>query len=1074
MKKFLTIIGILCLGWSSLLAQTVQVSGTVTGADDGQPLPGVSVVVKGTIQGTITDVNGRYSISSPADGALQFSFVGMAPQEIAIGNRQVIDLEMEPSSQALEEVIVVAFGTTKRSAFTGSATVLNSDDISKHVSTNIANVLVGSVPGIQMRGSSGEPGAGSGNISIRGINSLYASTSPLVIVDGAPYTASLSNIPQSDIESITVLKDAASAALYGARGGNGVIIVTTKKGSAQNTIISADARWGVNSRVVDDYDVIRDPGRFYEAYYSQLNNYYFYGLGYDATRANSSANTKMISDLGYNVFTVPEGQFLVGTNGKLNPQATLGRKHTYQGTDYWMQPDNWTDLAYKKALRQEYSVSVNGATDRSSFYASMAYLNEDGIIIPSGYERLTARIKADYQAKKWLKIGGNVGYVHSNTENNPNMSTALNSTNLMYYTAMIAPIYPAYIRVVDANGNVSMKKDATGRDAYDYGVASQNYGVPRAFLQTGNPLGSNRYNKYTNLGDQLNANFNADFNITSFLRANVISTAIWGQSNKSEYENPFYGPKVVNNGTIFKYSDQNIRFSHTQTLTYFQNFGKHYVNVMAGHDYYRQTRKYLDATAQGGFSPDIPEINAFAKVTDGSSFTAEHNVEGFLASAQYNYDEKYFASLAYRRDASSNFAKENRWGNFWAIGGGWLISKEAFMAGFSWIDMLKLKASIGQLGKEDIGAFAYTDLYELSKSSDTEMSPSFYRIGNHDITWETTTNFSSGVELSLFNGRLAGVVEFYYKKIVDNLFWLSVPESAGTRGYYGNVGDISNIGVELTLTGTVVRTKDIDWRVMVNMTHNKDKYLRLPASKIADNGGFVEGGRWHREGGSIYNALYAKYAGVNEQGMATYWRDTELNQELPASNIINKPGTEYSEAVTSFQLATRYELGSLLPKVFGGFGTTLRIYGFDVSATFDYQLGGKVYDQRYAVYMSPSVTASDAGRNIHVDYAKAWTPNNTSSNIPRWQYADQFATSSSDRFLTKADYLNFQSFTVGYTLPTNLIQGISRLRIYAAGQNLAFWSARQGFDPRHSFTENTYTTVYSPVRNISGGIQITF
>jgi len=1070
MKRLALLWTCLIISMGLAIAQTKQVSGTVTDAS-GEPVIGASVIVKGNAAiGTVTDVNGKFSFSVPeSTTSLIVKYLGMQEQDIHAGSN--IAVTMYPTESSLDEVIVVAYGTTKKSSFTGSATVLNSEDITKHVSTNIANVLVGSVPGVQMRGASGAPGAdlATNSINIRGINSLYASTDPLIIVDGAPYTANLSNIPQGDIESITVLKDAASAALYGARGGAGVIIVTTKKGKSQSTAINADVKWGVNSRVVRDYDVVKDPGQYYEAYYSQLYNYYFYGQGYDAARANTSANTRMISDLGYNVYTVPDGELLIGANGKLNPNATLGRRYTYEGTEYYMQPDNWTDLAYKSALRQEYNVNVNGATDRSTFYASMGYLNEDGIIDNSSYDRLTARIKTDYQAKKWLKLGANAGYVHSNTESNPNMDdTNLSSTNLMYYTTMIAPIYPAYIRVVDEAGNVVIKKDVNGRDAYDYGVAATNYGVPRAFLQTGNPLGSNHYNKVTSELNQLNANFSADINITNFLKANVISTIIWEQTNYSDYENPFYGPKVGINGSLEKQSTSSLRTNNTQTVTYFQDFGRHNVNVMLGHDYYKRTIKYLDALAQGGFSPDIPEINAFAKVTDGHSYKTGYNVEGYLGSAQYNYAEKYFASLSYRRDASSYFSKEHRWGNFWAIGGAWILSKEAFLNGITWIDMLKLKASIGQQGKDNIGAYAYTDLYTLVPSSETAMAASFYRIGNPNITWETTTNFSAGLEFAFWKERLFGSIEFYNKNISDLLFWLSVPEEIGSRGYYGNVGDIRNQGVEVSLTGVIVRTKNIDWRISANMTHNTDKIISLPESKTTDNGGYTEPNRWYRVGGSIYNAFYPKFAGINEQGLATYWVDDNLG------GAINRPGQEYSSTTTNINSASRYELGSLVPKVFGGFGTTLRLFNFDASATFDYQLGGKVFDTRYQALMSPAENASDAGHNIHVDYAKSWSPNNTSSNIPRWQYGDSYGAATSDRFLTNASYLNFQSFTVGYTLPKNLIKDISTLRIYAAGENLGFWSARQGFDPRYSFTANTYVAVYSPVRNISGGIQISF
>lgn len=997
----------------------------------------------------------------------------MQAQEVAIAPR--VKVTMKADTEMLDEVLVVAFGTAKKSAFTGSASVVNTEELSKRITTNVTDALIGSVAGLQMRGGSGAPGDTSGKINIRGIASMYAATDPLVIVDGAPYPASLSNIPQGDIESVSVLKDAASAALYGARGAAGVIIVTTKKGKTQNAVINVDMKWGVNSRSVQDYDVITDPGKYYEAYYSQIYNNYFYGQGMSATNANQSANNKMLSELGYNVYTVPDGEQLIGTDGKLNPKATLGRKHTYNGTDYYMQPDNWSDLAYKNALRQEYNVSINGGSDRSSFYASLGYLNEDGVIDNSGYDRVTARVKADYQAKKWLKIGANVGYIHSNRNSNPNMDTSLGASNLMYYTSMMAPIYPAYVRVLDESGKPVIKTDEYGHKAYDYGVALTNYGVGRPFGQTGNPLGSNAYNKVTYIGDQLNGTFTADVNISNFLKANATSTVTWGQTNKSDYENPYYGSKQGVNGEIFKSATTALRTNHVQSLTYFQDFNKHSVSVMVGHEYYKTKTTYLDATANGGFSPAIPEINAFATKKDSHSYTTEYNVEGYFGSAQYNYAEKYYASASFRRDASSYFAKENRWGNFWSVGAAWIISKENFMLNYaSWLDMLKLKFSVGQQGNDNIGSYAYTDLYSLSKADETTMSPVFYRMGNPDITWETTTNINVGIEFSLWKGRLAGNLDVYTKKTSDLLFWLSVPESAGSRGYYGNVGDIRNMGVELALTGAIIRTKDIDWSVSANISHNKTKILKLPESKIAETGGFIESNtprtyqNWFEEGGSLYNAFLPKYAGVNEKGEAIYWIDDALK------GATNRPGKELSRTTTSINEASKYALGSTLPKAFGGFSTTLRISDFDASASFDYQIGGKVMDLQYKRLMTPSTTASDAGYNIHKDYAKSWTPNNTTSNIPRWQYGDQYTTGMSDRFLTSASYLNFQSFTVGYTLPENLIKNVAKIRVYVAGENLCFWSARKGLDPRYSYDGNESVSVYSPVRNISGGVQFTF
>jgi TonB-linked SusC/RagA family outer membrane protein len=1052
-----------------LNAQNLNIKGRVTDTE-GNALPGAAILIQGTSVGAIANDSGDYVLDNvPKGSTLEFKLIGFVTQEIKVsGDNTVINIALPEEVESLDEVMVVAYGEAKKSAFTGSATSIKSEDLSKHVTSNVANTLVGSVPGLQMRGSSGAPGAGSGSINIRGIASMYAGKDPLIIVDGAPYPASLTNIPTNDVESVTVLRDAASAALYGARGAAGVIIVTTKKGNTQNAVVSADFKWGVNTRGIQDYDVIRDPAQYYEAYYSQLYNNYYYGQGYDVERANSTANARMLSDLGYNVYTLPENELLIGSDGKLNPNAKLGRKYTYEGTEYYMQPDNWTDLAYKSALRQEYNVNVNGGSDKSSFYASIGYLNEDGVIEYSSYDRITARLKVDYQAKKWLKMAGNVGYVHSNQKSNPNLSTEWNSTNLMYYTSMIAPIYPVYIRVVDEEGNVVIKKDDAGREAYDYGVAAQNYGVPRAFLQTGNPLGSNRYNKVSSEGNQLNGNFAANFNITKFLKANITSTVIWGQTYGSDYQNPFYGPKVGVNGELSKSNTSALRTNNIQSLTYFQDFGRHSVSAMLGHEYYKATTKYLDATAQGGFTPDIPEINAFANPVNAHSYKSGYNVEGFFGSIQYDYAEKYFASLSYRTDASSYFAKENQWGNFWSVGGAWLMNKERFLDDFNWINMLKIKASVGQQGNDNIGSWAYTDLYSLSKVSETAMSPSFYRIGNPDISWETTTNFNAGIEFGFWKNRLTGNADFYNKKVTDLLFWLSVPESAGSRGYYGNVGDIRNQGVELSLTGVIVLTNNFEWSVSTNLSHNTTKIVSLPEAKVTDNGGFTESSMWYEIGGPLYNAFRPKYAGVNKEGLATFWIDDNLEGST------SKPGKEYSRTTTNVNEASRYALGSLLPKIFGGFSTTVRIIGFDVSATFDYQLGGKVYDSRYQNLMAPSQDANDAGSTFHVDYAKAWSPNNTSSNIPRWQYGDSYSAASSDRFLVNAGYLNFQSFSVGYTFPKKFINNVSKIRIYAAGENLYFWSARKGLDPRYSYTGNSSITVYSPVRNISGGIQITF
>ena len=932
MEKRLTMIFatlFLCIGMA--MAQS-KVSGVVTSAEDGEPVVGASVKVVGTNTGTVTNIDGQFQLQI-ADGAkLEISYIGMQTKTVKATPKMKIVLD--PDNQSLDEVMVVAFGTAKKSAFTGSAAVVDAKELSKKVTTNVAESLVGSVAGLQLRGQSGQPGTSavqgddpSSGIKIRGIASMYASTNPLVIVDGAPYPDNLSSIPSDDIESVTVLKG-----------------------------------------------------------------------------------------LAYNIYTLPEGQQLIGLDGKINPAATLGRTYEKNGEKYYLTGDDWNKATYKTAMRQEYNISAKGSYDRGSFYASAGYLNDEGIIDNSSYERISARAKADYQAKKWLKLGVNAQYVHSDTKSSPNLDEKMGSANTMYFAARIAPIYPIYIRKMGDDGKPYIATDKYGHQRYDYGVPA-GYGMTRPFMATGNPLGANLYNT-NDLGvNQINGTFIADISFTDWLKLNVTSNVNYNTAESSIYTNSFEGPGSGDNGRLEKGNTNTLRTNNTQTLTFMKSFGKHNVDALVGHEYYKQQVKYLYSAAKGEFSPYLQEIYAYANKYDGSSYTNNYNVEGFFGRAQYNYDGRYFASLSYRRDASSYFAKDHRWGDFWSVGGAWIISKEKwFNAPF--VDELKLKASIGQQGNDNIGAFAYTDLYTLTpNASNSGMSPSFGRMGNENITWETTTNFNAGVEFSIFKSRLTGSIDFYTKKTSDLLFWLSIPEGQGTRGYYGNLGDIRNTGIELVLSAAVIRTKDIDWNITANLSHNSTKILKLPASKIQDNGGFREAMEplrilpmWYREGGPLYNAMLPDYAGVNEKGEALYWVDANI-AEGKASQVA---AHEHSYTTTDYSKASYYEQGSLLPKVFGGLSTNFRYKSFDVAMTFDYQIGGHVYDNQYAQLMQMPITDGENwGQAIHKDWAKAWSTNNTSSNIPRWQNGDNYATSRSSRFLTNAGYFNFQSFSVG-------------------------------------------------------------
>ncbi len=1067
-----------------LSAQTKTYHGVILDADNNEPLIGATVLPIGGGQGAAADVDGNFTLSVP-DYVTQaeFSYVGYAPQTLPLTDNMVVKLNT--TSTALNDVVVVAFGTTTKEAFTGSASVVNADDLKARTTANVANALVGSVPGLQMRSTTGAPGSDAGAITIRGISSVYADTNPLVIVDGAPYSESLSNISQDDIASISVLKDAASAALYGARGAAGVIIITTKKGANREAQIKVNAKWGSNSRAVQDYDVITDPGEYYEAYYSQIYNYNFYRQGMTPEEAHAASNTKLLNMLQYNAYTVPEGESLIMMNGKLNPNATLGRYYQLNGENRYLIPDNFNDIAYQNGFRQEYNFSINGGTDRSNFYASMSYLGEEGILKPSNYDRLTAQVRAEYQAKKWLKVGARVAYTHSNTKGNSDIDDEnLGAGNVLYFTSMAAPIFPMYVRTYDEvdgkPGTPYIMTDKNGNPVYDFGISTYVNGS-RPFASPGNAIGAQALDKAETTRNALNATFNATIDFTDYLKLDVLSNVNWGVNQYTYYGSIYNNLNTSVNGKLTKRDTSAVRTNNSQTLTFYKYFGDHYLNVLAGHEYYRVDTNVLQGYAEGGFSTDILELFAFSNhnFPSNTSYKARYNVEGWFGSAQYNFREKYYASASYRRDASSRFAKDHRWGNFWSVGAAWMMSKENFMDNTKdWLDYLKVKFSIGQQGNDNLGgSYYWTDNYTLVSSTATTVSPVFRSLGNQDITWETSTNLNAGIEFGLFKNRLFGTIDFYNKNTSDLLFWISIAESMGARGYYGNLGTIRNRGVEVSLTGIPVQTRDFEWSVTANLTTNKTKILKLPETKTRNYGGFYEDYHWFEEGGEMYNYMTYAFAGLNEQGEALYYYDPALIEPSTGAMNTAKPGSLKSKDYVTTQTtqASRYACGSILPSVYGGLSTSARLKWFDFTLNFDYQIGGKVMDLRYASLMAPeeNISKTTAVTNIHKDYIKEWSPNNTTSNLPRWQLGDSQGYVRSDRFLTNAGYFNFSSFIIGFTVP-KFCKEIEKLRFYCSGENLCFWSARKGLDPRYSFDGNTSLGAYSPMRNVSGGVEITF
>ena len=1039
MMKKLTF-ALLCLMMSIGMAsaQTKQVTGTVTSAEDGEPIIGASVIVKGTTTGTVTDFDGKFELTVPSSAkTLEISYVGMTTKEEAI--KPTMKIVLETSALNLDEVMVVAYGTAKKSSFTGSAAVVKSEDLAKIQTSDITKALEGQVAGVQLTNSNGQPGEGS-KIRIRGIGSINASSDPLIVVDGVPYDGDLNSINQQDVESMTVLKDAASNALYGARGANGVVLITTKKGKNGKARVSFDMKLGANSRAIPEYDIMTSPVTYYETYWTALKNQ---AVSLGNENPGQYASNNLIKKLGYNITNVGNTEVIDPTTGKFNPNAKI------------MYKDDWAKELFQSSLRQEYNLNISGASDKTSYYISLGYLDDKGYIVNSDFSRFSTRLRLEQQVNDWFKVGGNLAYAQAE-QNSPDFD-ATSGVNMFYASRVIAPIYPIY--GYDNEGNRLYEE--SGRPVYDYGTGTNK----RPILSMSNPLGTQNLDQNKFKNENFSGNLFAEI---SFLKDFKL-TVRGGMENYSKrqlvYQNGQYGQFVAQNGISTIQNEKTQSLNMLETLTWEHSFGLHSFNVLLGHENYQRKYEYLWGSKNNFIFPSSSELDQAISNPNTGSGTTEYNTEGYLGRIEYNYNDKYYFSASYRRDASSKFHPDNRWGNFWSLGASWRLNQENFLKDVEWIDNLKYKISYGSQGNDGLLfngeeiLYPYMDQFQVVNSAGKIAVVRNYK-GNKDIKWETNYNFNTGFEFMLFQGRLNGGIDVFTRTAKDLLFYRPLPFSTGNKSYPDNIGDMRNIGFEIELSGTVMEKDNFKWTMGVNATHYKNKILSLPPERKET--GIVSGNFRMMEGGSIYDYYLKEYAGVDPQdGSAMWYKDvTDAN-----GNVTGKTTTKvYSDA-------TDYNLGSALPAIYGGFNTAVQFHGIDLSVNLSYQIGGKGYDRIYANLMS----SGSEGQNWHNDILKAWTPENTNTNVPRVQNAEQYANTYSSRFFTNASYLNLQNITLGYTLPKtwiNVLQ-LESVRFYFVADNVALLSKRKGFDPRQNWSgESDYN--YAAIRTISGGLQVRF
>ena len=811
---------------------------------------------------------------------MQVSYIGMQTQEVAI--KPTMKVFMKVDSEMLDEVIVVAYGTAKKSAFTGSASVVKADKLEKRQVSNITNALSGSVAGVQTTSSNGQPGT-SATVRIRGIGSMASSSNPLYVVDGIPFDGDISSINSQDIETMTVLKDAAAAALYGARGANGVILVTTKKGKDGNARVSVDARWGSNSRQVGKYDVMENPDTYMETLYKAHYNAAYYKLGRTPEAAHTYANTQLFPAIGYQIYTLPQGEGLIGMDGKINPNAKLG----YSDGQYYYTPDDWTDGTISSQMRQEYNLSVSGGTDRLNYYFSAGYLEDNGVIENSGFNRISTRLNVDYQAKKWLKFGTSLGYTNSKSKYPGDQTATASSGNAFLLANNIAPVYPMYVR--NADGSLAYDKNS-GNKIYDYGDGSSTNST-RNFMSMSNPKGDLLYNKEEYLMDILNGKWFIELSPIEGLKLTGSLGAYIDNTRYNVLGNKYYGQSASYGGTAQQEHIRTSAFNQQYLATYKKSFGMNNFDVLLGYESYDYRYEYSYATGQNLYKDYDFTVNNTIDNKRGGGARDEYSTRGIISRINYDFDEKYFASASYRRDASSRFHPDKRWGNFWSASVAWVISKEAFLENTEWIDMLKLKASFGQQGNDALlrngyaNYYPYLDQYSMTGANGIFSDGTLYYKGNPDITWEKSNSFNIGTDFTLLNHKLEGTIEYFNRKTSDMLYNKPVANSNGYSSIPMNIGSMTNSGVEIELNYTPIDINNLKWNIFGNATFLKNKVNKLHPDL---NGELISGSRIYREGESMYQLYLVKYAGVDPTtGQSLFWaKDDEGNAYTTADYAV--------------------------------------------------------------------------------------------------------------------------------------------------------------------------------------------
>ncbi|WP_075342350.1 SusC/RagA family TonB-linked outer membrane protein [Tenacibaculum agarivorans] len=1043
-------------------AQEKTITGTVS--DSSGPLPGVNVVVKGTSNGTETDFDGIYTIKAKTGDVLVFSFVGMKKVEKTVGASSKMDVLLD-SDNLLEEVVVVAYGTQSKNSLTGSVSIIDQEQVENATFANPVKSLEGLVSGLRIIQADGNPGADP-IIRIRGFNSINADSAPLIVLDGVPYTGSLSSINPRDIESTTVLKDASSTSLYGNKAANGVLLITTKSGGKNRLDINIDSRVGITQRGAKEYNIIESPGEFYESYHSVLANSEFYrqnaaGTPITIEQARQFASDNLIDRLGnYNLFNVSDNQLVDPVTGKLNSAAVLQVN------------DRWEDALFRDAATfYSNNISIAGGTDDVTYYLSLGSETNNGYTVRSSFERHSARLKAS-SAKIFdvLTLSGDVAYAQSESQAVPSTLTAAgvptaNFSNAFAWTRRIAPIYPTF--QYDENWNPILDSSTPSGLAYDFGTpqffpdgssrGARNYAVGE------HPLAVIENTIETNIRDNFNGGLRGKIDLPLDIKFEYVMNYLSQTDRATDFTKPAAGAfAFAQDGLLTNARNNFSAFTNQQLLTWKNNNDTHSFDALLGHETYEENFTTLSLTKYnliGDLSPILDNTSLYIRA---SNFNTNYTTEGYFSRFIYGLKDTYFLNLTGRYDASSVFHPDVRWGAFWSAGASWVMSNESFLEDSDVIDYAKLSVNYGTTGNDRIfypgttirNLVAYENQFEIDEN-DGVLTQNLLYLGNEELTWEKSVSFDVSYEINLF-GRVNLSLGYFRKETDDLLFHKPLSLSTGQASIPVNGGTMINSGIEAEVAWNVINKDNFKVNFNANASTLNNEITVLPNDNDP-----IPFGNFRREvGRSLFEYYMVEFAGVNpDNGNAQYYTIDDASGERVVTE-------DYSNAAAKGRTFLGKEA---IPDVTGGFGLNLEIGDVSLGAQFAYQIGGYGLDSEYFSLLGETRQVIN-----FPDYDKTWTVDNPTASLPRVDPLVDDQYQFSDLYLVDLSYLSLSNINLSYTLNNDAFKKfhVDNVRFYGTINNaFLLYSARQGYDPRLNSIGRS-SAEYGANRTIAFGVNI--